>query len=146
MNPKKMNKEQLIAEVNSLRETVSAQQNRIDNLTVQAKEADELNEEKASAIDNLKDVIDKLNADVQEKANCIANLKVDIKSKVDDNLGLTKELQDARKQVTAICNDAQGMESRIAELTAINSKPNIWKPIALGAIIAFLIALAVIIA
>lgn len=146
MNPKRMNKEQLIAEVTSLRETVSAQQSRIDNLMVQAKEADELNEEKASAIDNLKAVIDRLNTDVQEKANRIANLEVDIKSKVDDNLELSKELQDARTAVTNVRNDAQGMESRIAELTAINFRLKVWKPIAVGAIIAFLISLAVIIA
>lgn len=146
MNPKKMNKEQLIAEVNYLREAVSAQQNRIDNLMVQSKEADELNEEKASAIDNLKDVIDKLNTENQEKANRITILEGDIKSKVDENLELSKELQDARTLVTSIRNDAQGMETKIADLTVANTKLKVWKYVAIGAIIAFLVSLCVIIA
>lgn len=146
MNPKRMNKEQLIAEVTELRETVAKQQSRIDNLTAQAKEADELNEEKASAIDNLKDVIDKLNTENQEKANRITVLEGDVKSKVDENFELSKEVQDARTKVANISNDAQGMESRIAELTAANAKLKVWKYVAIGAIVAFLVSLCVIIA
>lgn len=132
MNLKKMNKEQLIAEITSLRA-------RVDNLLCQSREADELNEEKASAIDNLKNKI----VDLEEE---IVRRDKDIAARREANANLTKELQDTRKQVVSIRDDAQGMESRIAELTTTNSKLKVWKYIAVGAIVAFLIALCVIVA
>lgn len=132
MNPKKMNKEQLIAEVNELRA-------RVDNLLIQSREADELNEEKASAIDNLKNKVVELDEELVCKDKTIAEWR-------ETNIKLTQELQDARKKVTSVRDDAQGMESRIAELTLANSKLKVWKYVAIGAIVAFLIALCVIVA
>jgi len=132
MNPKKMNKEQLIAKVDEL-------QTRVDSLLVQSREADELNEEKASAIDNLKNQVAKLD-------EALANKNKDIAERREANVALTKEVQTLRKQVASIREDAQGMESRIAELILANSRLKVWKYVAIGAIIAFLIALCVIIA
>lgn len=132
MNPKKMNKEELITEVTNLRA-------RIDNLLCQSREADELNEEKASAIDKLKDIIAKKDAELKDLTDQMTVLQ-------DTNIDLTKELQEARTQVVNIKKDATGMENKIAELVAINGSNKIWKYIAIVAVVAFLVALCVIVA
>ena len=132
MNLKKMNKEQLIAKVAEL-------QARVDDLLCQSREADELNEEKASAIDNLKNKVAELD-------EALVNKDKDIAERREANVTLTKEVQTLRKQVTSIRDDAQGMETKIGELTLANSRLKVWKHIAVGAIVAFLIALCVIVA
>ena len=132
MNPKKMNKEELINEVTNLRA-------RVDNLLTQSREADELNEEKASAIDKLKDVIAKKDAELKDLTDQMTVLQ-------DTNIDITKELQEARTQVVNLKKDATGMENKIAELVAINGSNKIWKHIAIVAVVAFLVALCVIIA
>ena len=130
MNPKKMNKEELINEVTSLRA-------RVDNLLCQSREADELNEEKASAIDKLKDIIEKKDAELKDLTNQMTVLQ-------DTNINLTKELQEARSRIVNISKDATGMENRIAELVAVNGTNKIWKYIAIGAIIVFLITICIV--
>ncbi len=137
MNPKKMNKEQLIAKVDEL-------QAKVDNLLTQSREADELNEEKASAIDNLKNKIAELDEQIEEKNTEIHSLNHSIEGYRGTIHDQTKELQTLRKQVTSIREDAQGMETKIAELTLANSKLKVWKYVAVGAIVAFLICLCVI--
>lgn len=132
MNPKKMNKEELINEVTNLRA-------RVDNLLTQSREADELNEEKASAIDKLKDIIAKKDAELKDLTDQMTVLQ-------DTNIDITKELQEARTQVVNLKKDATGMENKIAELVAINGSNKIWKHIAIVAVVAFLVALCVIIA
>ena len=132
MTPSKMKKEDLVKEVTRLRA-------RIDDLLTQSREADELNEEKASAIDNLKNQVAKLDEE-------LINKDKDIAERREANAQLTKEVQTLRKQVASIRDDAQGMESRIAELTVTNFKLKVWKCVAVGAIIAFLISLCVIVA
>ena len=130
MNPKKMNKEELITEVTNLRA-------RVDNLLCQSREADELNEEKASAIDKLKDIIAKKDAELKDLTDQLTVQK-------DANLDITKELQEARTQVVNLKKDATGMENRIAELVATNGSNKIWKWIAIGAIIVFLITICIV--
>lgn len=132
MNPKKMNKEELISEVTSLRA-------RVDNLLIQSREADELNEEKDSAIDKLKDIIAKKDAELKDLTDQMTVLQ-------DTNIDITKELQEARTQVVNLKKDATGMENKIAELVAINGSNKIWKHIAIVAVVAFLVALCVIVA
>lgn len=132
MNPKKMNKEELVAKVDEL-------QARVDDLLLQSREADELNEEKASAIDKLKDVIAKKDAELKDLTDQMTVLQ-------DTNIDITKELQEARTQVVNLKKDATGMENKIAELVAINGSNKIWKHIAIIAVVAFLVALCVIIA
>lgn len=139
MNPKKMNKEQLVAKVDEL-------QARVDNLLVQSREADELNEEKASAIDNLKDRIGELDAALVDRDEKIKEYKGKLEAALAREEELSEELQKARNQVVAIRNDAQGMEDRIADLTVSNSRLKVWKYVAVGAIIAFCVALCVIVA
>lgn len=130
MNLKKMNKEELINEVTSLRA-------RVDNLLCQSREADELNEEKASAIDKLKDIIEKKDAELKDLTDALSVQK-------DTNIDLTKTLQEARTQIVNLKKDATGMENRIAELVAINGTNKIWKYIAIGAIIVFLITICIV--
>ena len=130
MNPKKMNKEELINEVTSLRA-------RVDNLLCQSREADELNEEKASAIDKLKDIIEKKDAELKDLTDALSVQK-------DTNIDLTKTLQEARTQIVNLKKDATGMENRIAELVAVNGTNKIWKYIAIGAIIVFLITICIV--
>ena len=130
MNPKKMNKEELINEVTSLRA-------RIDNLLCQSREADELNEEKASAIDKLKDIIAKKDAELKDLTDALSVQK-------DTNIDLTKTLQEARTQIVNLKKDATGMENRIAELVAVNGTNKVWKYIAIGAIIVFLITICIV--
>lgn len=132
MNPKKMNKEELVAKVDEL-------QARVNNLLTQSREADELNEEKASAIDKLKDIIAKKDAELKDLTDQMTVLQ-------DTNIDITKELQEARTQVVNLKKDATGMENKIAELVAINGSNKIWKHIAIVAVVAFLVALCVIIA
>ena len=130
MNPKKMNKEELINEVTSLRA-------RVDNLLCQSREADELNEEKASAIDKLKNIIAKKDAELKDLTDALSVQK-------DTNIDLTKTLQEARTQIVNLKKDATGMENRIAELVAVNGTNKIWKYIAIGAIIVFLITICIV--
>lgn len=139
MNPKKMNKEQLIAKVDEL-------QARVDNLLIQAREADELNEEKASAIDNLKDKVGEMDQALASKDEKIKELKGSLEAALDREKALTEEVQKLRKQVVAVRNDAQGMENRIGELIVTNSKLKFWKYVAVSAIVAFLISLCFIVA
>ena len=139
MNPKKMNKEQLVAKVDEL-------QARVDNLLVQSREADELNEEKASAIDNLKDRIGELDAALVDRDEKIKEYKGKLEAALAREEELSEELQKARTQVVSVRNDAQGMEDRIGDLIVSNSKLKVWKYVAVGAIIAFCVALCVIVA
>ena len=132
MTPSKMKKEDLVKEVTKLRA-------RVDDLLTQSREADELNEEKASAIDNLKNKVAELDEALVCKDKQIAERR-------EANVQLTKEVQTLRKQIVSIREDAQGMESKIAELTLTNSRLKVWKYVAVGAIIAFLITLCVIVA
>lgn len=139
MNPKKMNKEQLIAKVDEL-------QARVDSLLIQAKEADGLNEEKASAIDNFKDKVGEMDQALASKDEKIKELEGSLEAALDREKALTEEVQKLRKQVVAVRNDAQGMENRIGELIVTNSKLKFWKYVAVSAIVAFLISLCFIIA
>lgn len=139
MHPKRMNKEQLIAKVDEL-------QARVDSLLIQAKEADGLNEEKASAIDNLKDKVGEMDQALASKDEKIKELEGSLEAALDREKALTEEVQKLRKQVVSVRNDAQGMENRIGELIVSNSKLKVWKYVAVGAIIAFCVALCVIVA
>lgn len=125
MDLNKMKKTDLIKEVESLRE-------KVEGLKREAKDA--------------------VTHDQEYKAE-ITRLKEEVAAKTDDVVRTSKELQTARQKVVStndklnsIRSDAQGMESRIAELTTTNSKLKVWKYVAVGAIIAFLISLCFIVA
>lgn len=146
MNPAKMKKEQLVAEVISLRDSVSEQSGIIDDLRQQAKEANALSDEKSSAIDNLKDKVGEMDQALASKDEKIKELEGSLEAALDREKALTEEVQKLRKQVVAVRNDAQGMENRIGELIVANSKLKLWKYVAVGAIVAFLISLCFIVA
>lgn len=138
MNPKKMNKQQLIDEVTTLRA-------RVDDLLQQSREADELNEEKASAIDNLKRVIEENQESIRCKDEELEKAKETIEQYKADNVSKTEEIQRLRTKVTEITENALNMEQTINEQVISISKAKAWKYVAVIAIIAFLLALCVII-
>ena len=93
--------------------------------------------EKASAIDKLKNIIAKKDAELKDLTDALSVQK-------DTNIDLTKTLQEARTQIVNLKKDATGMENRIAELVAVNGTNKIWKYIAIGAIIVFLITICIV--
>ena len=132
MNPIKMKKNDLVKEVVSLRDNLSEKQGLIDDLKQQIREKD-------AELVELKDKI-------SQQGRTIEEFEANIKATKEELEGTVVELQKARSQVVAIRNDAQGMESKLNELVVTNSKLKVWKYDAIGAIIAFLIALCVIVA
>ena len=85
--------------------------------------------EKLSAIDDLKNKVDELDESNINKDERIASLVEALEKSA-------KELQDARVELT----------SRTKELSGVNNKVKLWKYIAIGLGVAFLISLCVIIA
>lgn len=146
MNPAKMKKEQLVAEVIRLRDSVSEQSGIIDDLKQQAKEANALSDEKSSAIDSLKDKVGEMDQALASKDEKIKELEGSLEAALDREKALTEEVQNLRKQVVNVRNDAQGIQNRIGELIVSNSRLKVWKYVAVSAIVAFLISLCFIVA
>ena len=118
-NPIKMTKNELVQEVVELRKQV--------NTPVDAQERN---------TDDKSELVEQLNAEISEKDNTISRQRETIHEQ-------TKELQTLRSQVTSIRNDAQGMESRIAELTNANSSLKAWKYVAIGVCILLVVCVCV---
>jgi len=132
MNPNKMKKPELVTEVVALREKVTQQQQTIDDQT--------------KAIANFKSVVAQQEEVINNKDKQLTEVKEQLDLYKNDVVQKTKEIQALRTQVANVKNDAQGMESRIAELTNANAKVNLWKYVAVGVSILLLIAICVMVA
>lgn len=144
MNPKRMTKEQLVNALTELQEAFDAQSTLNSNLNKEKKELNELVSERDKAIENLKKCLEENQEFLRKKDNQLTSVSEERDSYKADVVEKTKEIQNLRTQITNVRNDAQGMESRINELTVNNSKLRVWKYVAVGAITCFLIALCII--
>ena len=139
MQVSKMKKEDLVKEVTNLRDRLSERDATIAELNQSIKE-------KLGLIEELKDKISQQGRTIEDFEASIKTTQ-ELNTKIKEELvTATEDLQSARKQVVALNDDARGMERAICNLHATNNKLKVWKYVAIGAIIAFLIALCVIVA
>ena len=110
-------------------------------------------EEAEFRLDECKVTIDDLTEKVKNQEDSISSLKSEkdalnekLDARIEENHGLSKELQAARTRANNLCNDCDGMQESLENMRKTNSKLIAYKYIAIVAIIAFLFTLCIIFA
>ena len=120
-----LKKSELIDEYKALLKQKEEAEFRLDDLTEKVKTL----EDSVSSLESEKDSL---------------NEKLD--ARIEENHGLSKELQAARTRANNLCNDCDGMQESLENMRKTNSKLIAYKYVAIVAIIAFLFTLCIIFA
>lgn len=115
-------------------------------LLKQKEEAEFRLDERKVTIDDLTEKVKILEDSISSLESEKDSLNEKLDARIEENHGLSKELQAARTRANSLCNDCNGMQESLENMRKTNSKLIAYKYVAIVAIIAFLFTLCIIFA